>query len=343
MKNFNRRNFIRNASIGSLTAAGLVNINAFGSAGNGKEDGGRLPREVWIATLTQHNIHGRDLNENTHAALKQMENAVPFSPDVICLPEVFLNRSETSLESYAENGSGNIIAPFQAFAKKNHCYVICPVHTVSNAKFYNAAILIDRDGKNIGEYRKARLTEEEIDLGLTPGSLEVPVFQTDFGVIGIQICFDIEWNEGWVQLGRKGAEIVFWPSGFAAGKMINARAFQNKYCVVTSTWKNTTKICDVTGEELAASGNWSDWGVCAAVNLEKAFLHSWPYVQKFPEIQKKYGRKIRIYSLHEEEFSIIESLSADVKISEIMKEFDLKSYRQHIQSAEDKQGKFRPL
>lgn len=338
MKNLNRRNFIRNASIASVGTVGLAR-----PAFSGEKHVGKLPREVWIASITQHGIDGKNLDENVNAALRQMEYALPFHPDIFCLPEAFLNRQETSLETYAEDGTGKITGPFQSFAKKNHCYVICPVNIFSDGKYYNAAVVIDRQGKKTGEYRKTRLTEDEIDKGITPGPLDVPVFQTDFGMIGVQICFDIEWPEGWRQLGEKGAEIVFWPSGFAAGKMLNAKAWENQYVVVSSTWKNTSKICDITGEEVAVSGNWNDWGICAAVNLEKAFLHSWPYVLRFPEIQKKYGRKVRIYSLHEEEFSVIESLSDDVKVADIMKEFDLKTYRQHMRSAEEKQSKFRPL
>lgn len=344
MKYFDRRNFLKNVSLGSFSAA-TIGFQDFDSPKNVSSNKinsvYQKPREVWIATLTQYKIEGDNLSQRIAAALNKMENALPFSPDIYCLPEVFMNKEETSLETCSEDGSGKIIRAFQEFAKNHHCYIICPVNTVENGKYYNAAIIIDRLGKTIGEYRKTRLTEDEIDKGLTPGPIDVPVFQTDFGIIGIQICFDIEWPDGWRQLGKKGAEIVFWPSGFAAGKMLNAKAWENQYCVVSSTWKNTTKICDITGEEVAVSGNWSDWGVCASVNLEKAFLHSWPYVLRFPEIQKKYGRNVRIYSLHEEEFSVIESLSADVKISDIMKEFNLKTYREHMQSAENKQAKYR--
>ena len=332
---------MKRTSVGSLGAAALGITNLSYSQENRQPDKKvyEKPREVWIAAMTQNNIAGKNFKEKIDAALQQMENAVSFKPDIYCLPETFLDPAQKSLDTNAEDGSGRIAAPFQAFAKKHNCYIICPINTVENGKYYNAAVLIDRQGKMIGQYRKCRITEEEVEvMGLTPGPIDPPVFKTDFGTIGIQICFDIEWPEGWKALAKKGAEIVFWPSAFAAGKKLNTKAWENQYYVVSSTLKNTTKIVDITGEDIAASGNWSDWGVCAPVNLEKAFLASWPYVQSFSAIQKKYGRKIRISSLHEEEFSIIESLSPDVKIADVMKEFNLKSYRDHIKSAEDKQA-----
>lgn len=146
------------------------------------------------------------------------------------------------LNMTAENGTGNIIAPFQAFAKKHRCHVICPIYTLDNGKYYNAAI--DRLGEKIGEYRKIRLTVDEMENGLTPGPLDPPVFKMDFGVVGIRICYDIEWPEGWQRLRGKGAEVVFWPSAFAAGKKVNAKAWENQYPVVSSTRKDTTKIID---------------------------------------------------------------------------------------------------
>jgi predicted amidohydrolase len=339
MKNINRRNFMKNTSVGSLGAAalGFSNMTYAADTDRKKTNVYEKPREVWIAAITKNDIEGKDIKETIQAALRQMENALPYKPDIYCLPETFLDPAQRALATNAEDGTGRIAGPFQEFARKHNCYIVCPINTVENGKYYNAAVLIDRNGKMIGQYRKCRITESEVDeMGITPGPIDAPVFKTDFGTIGIQICFDIEWPEGWRQLAMKGAEIVFWPSAFAAGKKLNTKAWENQYVVVSSTLKNTTKIVDITGEDVATSGNWSSWGVCAPVNLEKAFLASWPYVQSFPDIQKKYGRKIRISSLHEEEFSVIESLSADVKIADVMKEFKLKTYREHLLSAENK-------
>ena len=302
-------------------------------------------RLVWIASLTQDGIAGSNVKETIKAAIRQMEYALPFSPDIYCLPEVFhvagIKGGRPPVADAAEDGSGNIIAPFQLFAKTNSCYIICNVYTKHQNKYFNAALLIDRKGKVIGEYQKARLTVSEMEKGLTPGPLTVPVFQTDFGTIGIQICHDIQWPDGWEQLSQKEAEIVFWPSAFSGGKRINMRAWTNQYAVVSSTRKGTTKICDITGEEVATSGNWNTWGVCAPLNLEKAFLHSWPYSRKFPAIQKKYGRKVKCYSLNEEEISIIEVLAPNLKVKDILKEFGLDTYKESLKQAEEQQAKLR--
>jgi len=281
--------------------------------------------------------------------LARMDEVAPFEPDIVCLPEAFpsanLTNPKAPLAERAEEPIGHVSQPFAEFARKHHCYVVCPILTRhkepgQNERFYNSAVFIDRQGKLLGEYRKTYLTTGEMNYGLTPGPLDPPVFETDFGIVGAQICFDIEWLEGWQKLRQQGAEIVFWPSAFAGGAMVNTKAWQNKFCVVSSTRKDTSKICDISGEVVAKTGRWNHW-TCASVNLEKAFLHTWPYVNRFDEIHAKYGRDVRIRNFAEEEWTILESRSPDVKIADVLREFELKTYEEHIQFADAQQGKFR--
>ena len=193
----------------------------------------------------------------------------------------------------------------------------------------------------LGTYHKIHPTIGEIDSGITPGPLKAPVFKADFGLVGAQICFDIEWHDGWEALGQAGAEIVFWPSAFAGGAMVNTKAWQNRYCVVSSTRKGTTKICDVTGHAVAETGHFANW-VCAPLNLEKAMLHTWPYCRRFKDIQAKYGRRIRITTFHEEEWTVIESRCPDVKVRDVLAEYEVKTHREHIQQAHTRQLEVRP-
>jgi predicted amidohydrolase len=282
-------------------------------------------------------MEARHHDQMIGAMLARMEEVVCLQPDVVCLPEVFpfanLSGGRPPVADVAEKPIGPICRPFAEFARKHRCYVVCPVYTEQDGRYYNAAVFIDRAGDVLGEYRKMHPTIGEMENAVAPGPLDPPVFQADFGTIGAQICFDIEWLDGWQRLSEAGAEIVFWPSAFAGGSMVNTKAWQNKYCVVSSTRKGTTKICDLNGEEIAWTGQFARW-VCAPVNLEKALLHTWPYCRRFNDIRAKYGRKVRIKTFHEEEWTVIESRSADVKIADVMKEFELKTHKEHIRAAQ---------
>jgi predicted amidohydrolase len=193
----------------------------------------------------------------------------------------------------------------------------------------------------LGEYRKMHLTVDEIGSGLTPGPLDVPVFETDFGRIGAQICYDMYWDDGWRTLAEKGAEIVFWPSAFAGGSRVNMKALEHQYVVVSSTRKNTSKICDIRGEQVNATGFWDRNFFCGKVNLEKVLIDTWPHVYHFSDIRKKYGRKVLISTLHEEQFSIIESLSPEILVVDILIEFGIRSYKEEVKEAEEAQIKAR--
>ena len=64
-------------------------------------------------------------------------------------------------------------------------------------------------------------------------------------------------------------------------------------------------------------------------------------LERMAYILSKYGRKIRIKNFHEEEWSIIESLSPEVKVDDVLKEFEFQTHEEHIQAAENRQKKER--
>jgi len=325
-----RRDFIRKSALTASLTALVAEPVIFGKSSavfNPTQE--RLPREVWIATVSQEGLTADTSEKKVQSILAIIEKSLIYRPDVICLPEVFMSsgvRKTMTLNEQADI-SGELLKEFMDFARKNNCYMICPVITRENNRIYNSAVVIDRQGMRMGEYRKIHLPDVELKAGITPGPLQPPVFKTDFGTMGIQICFDCCWDDGWKALRQQGAEIVFWPSAYSGGQVINTKAWQNKYPVISST-NERSKICDISGEVVAQTGIWDKNIICAPLNLEKAFLHTWPAVMKFDQIRAKYGLKIKITNFHEEQWSIIESLSPDVRVNDILKEFDIPTFEQ---------------
>lgn len=320
--NINRRSFIQSAL---LAGSGL--ISPAPSAG---------PRRVKIATISQMDIQPYVPGEKMiSGVMKFMETAAPYKPDIISVPETFSTVGERDKKpmSWRVKTTDSAIERFRKFAADNGCYVVCPGHIKEGSRFYNAAVLIDRKGNIVGNHKKAYPTQNEMSGGVSPGPLVPPVFETDFGKIGFQICFDVLWEDGWRHLKDAGAEIVFWPSAYAGGKTINAKAAKYQYVVVSSTRKHTSKICDISGEEIVKTGFWSPNLAIGTVNLEKALIHTWPAVRKFPDIKAKYLDKIRITNFDEEEWSVIECISPELKIDAIMKEFELLSLYDYVRQS----------
>ncbi len=306
--------------------------------------GKRLPREVMIATITQDGLETDSHEKMIELVLERLKSFESFQPDLVCLPETFAFThlpKRPPAKEVAEIPPGPISGVFADYAKKHNCYVVCPTYTKENGHIYNASILFDRKGSVTGEYRKIHPTKGEVENGITPGSLDPPVFDTDFGRLGMQICFDMEYPEAWKRLGERGAEIVVWSSAYAGGRMVSSRSWDNRYYTVSSVNKDTAKICGITGEEIAKTSRWNPW-TCATVNLEIAFLHTWPFFLRFKDIHAKYGEKIRITNYGEEEWSIIESRSPEIKIADILREFDLVTIDKHLKEAEMAQDGKRP-
>lgn len=311
-----------------------------------------LPREVWVACISLKNLWPADtIEKRTKDILRRMESVYAFEPDVIVIPETYnisWVKEEKTLEAIAEEETspGSATSIMAGVARNHNCYVVCPVITKKDGHFYNSSILLDRQGKISGIYHKIHPVDTEIipekyykGGGVTPGELRPPVFRTDFGTVGMQICMDDYWHENWQSLHKDGAELVLFPSQGPFGDLLNHRAWMNHYYIASATGEDA-RIIDISGDTIAADGEFARW-VCAPVNLEKVLIHIWPQVRRFDEIQKKYGQKIRIKIYHPENWATIESLDPDVKVREVLREFDLPDYDEQLREATVIQDKFR--
>lgn len=342
-KNLSRRSFLKKSAAVGL---GMVGTSGLAVASHGRTKpiarSDRLPREVWIASVSLEGLEAKTSEEMINKVLKRMEETAPYQPDIVCLPEVFpfMKLSKRPpLSECAEVPPGPITKRFADYAKKYRCYVVCPLYTKEKDRFYNSAVVINRDGIVVGESRKIRPTVTEMERGISPGPLKPPVFNTDFGRIGVQICFDVNWREGWQYLQQSGSEIIFWPSAFVGGRMLNAYAWIHQCYIVTSTRPDPTRIIDITGDDLATSGRFKHW-VCTPINLEKAFIHLWPYVQSFDALRAKYGRQLKVTIYGHEEWATIESLSPDLRVSDVLQEFGIATHKEHISQAQKMQEKY---
>lgn len=329
-KNISRRKFLGNVSLG--TAA--VGLPVYLPQLDGTSAVAASPRQVTLATVSIMDIAASSPADMVQKVLGIMDEIVPYKPDIICLPEIFayahVDGQPYQLNEVAEKVPGAVVTPFLKFANTHNCYIICPTYTLHDGNIYISAVLIDRQGKVAGEYNKMRPAVSELEMGIKPGKNNPPIFVTDFGKIGIQICFDIKYEEGWNYLKDQGAQIIFWPSAYAAGQEISSRAWRHQVYIVTSTQKDTSKICDITGETIVQTGRWQRNWACTPINLEKAFLLTWPAVSKFPDIQKKYGTRLRLTTFNEEEWTIIESLDATLPVADVLKEFNLKTMHEAL-------------
>jgi len=181
---------------------------------------------------------------------------------------------------------------FCEIAKKHGMVIILPIYEEElTGVYYNTAAVIDADGTFLGKFRKTHIPHCEPGFWekfyFRPGNLGYPVFQTKVGKVGVYICYDRHFPEGWRALGLGGAEIVFNPSATVAGLSEylwkleqTAAAANNIYYVGTinrpgfeEPWRigefyGTSYFANPRGQVIAEAGRSTDAVVVADLDLD---------------------------------------------------------------------------
>ena len=158
---------------------------------------------------------------------KYVAEAASAGAQVMCFQELFYGPyfcqvQDTEFYSYAEAiPDGPTTKRFQELAAKHEMVLVLPMYEHEKAGFlYNTAAVIDADGSYLGKYRKTHIPQVKgfwEKFYFRPGNLGYPVFETAVGTVGVYICYDRHFPEGWRALGLAGAEIVFNPSATSRG------------------------------------------------------------------------------------------------------------------------------
>ena len=155
-----------------------------------------------------------------------VEKAGKAGVQMLCLQEVFNTpyfcpAQTPNWYDAAEAVPGPMTHLLAEYAKKYSMVIVVPVYEREMAGvYYNTAAVIDADGKYLGKYRKQHIPQTSgfwEKYYFKPGNLGYPVFRTQYGVVGVYICYDRHFPEGARLLGLAGAEVVFNPSATVAG------------------------------------------------------------------------------------------------------------------------------
>ena len=144
-------------------------------------------------------------------------------------------------------------------AKKYGMYIVSGQYSWIGDTLNNVAVLYDRQGKTAAVYKKVQLPDSESEQGAVPGN-SLPVFTTDFGRIGILICWDYAFPEVSRTLALNGAEMLFCPIwGDVRGTDIwkisaRSRAADNGVYFVSSIYDGHSLIINPAGDILKESG-----------------------------------------------------------------------------------------
>jgi agmatine deiminase len=184
-----------------------------------------IPRNVTIGLIQTAVSECKDVNLRKNAAM--VEEAAQKGAQIVCLPELYRTRyfpQEEKLDarSLAESIPGESTAVFSALAKKHKLVIIVPVfERDANGKFYNSAITLDADGEQLGVYRKVHVPDDPLFYEkdyFAAGNSGYQAYQTQYGRVGVLICYD-QWFPEAARINvLMGAEIIFYPTAIGTVK-----------------------------------------------------------------------------------------------------------------------------
>jgi predicted amidohydrolase len=226
------------------------------------------PRSVTIASLNLRPQGTKSREESVRQFMEAVGRAVPGKVDVILLPEgITVIGTGKSYVDVSETIPGPTTATLSELAKRRSSYVAAGIYEREGEIVYNTAVLFDRKGDLVGKYRKVYLPSAEVEGGLTPGN-DYPVFKTDFGTVGMMICYDVFFSDPAHALARQGAEVILLPIWGGNETLAKARAIENKVFLVASGYDHPTYVMDPDGERIASAPKNGDAAI-VTVDLNK--------------------------------------------------------------------------
>lgn len=234
------------------------------------------PRERTVRVMTvHHRARGLKTREaNVAAYTKLIRDAAAQKPDIICLPEgMTVVGTGKKYFDVGEPVPGPTTETLGQLARELRTYIVAGLYERVPPALYNTAVLIDRDGRLAGTYRKTHLPREEWEAGITPGD-SYPIFQTDFGKIALLVCWDIQFPEPWRAMALQGAELVLLPIWGGNETLLRARAIENHIHVVSSSYD--MKSCVVSPDGTILADAQTNGPVATAeINLDRKIYQPW--------------------------------------------------------------------
>lgn len=279
----------------------------------------------------------RAMGVNLQALREMTAKVMAERPDFICYPE-----GCTCVGQGFEKGvaSAPELAPYieevSKIAQEFQVAIVAPFLERLKGRVYNSVPIVDHHGKTVLVYRKNYPTTLELEAGISPGT-ECPVAVCDGVRVGAAVCFDANFDAIAVELERQRARLVFWPSMYWGGKLLQHWALRYGFAVVVA-YGAESAVIDMNGRYLVQQGtdtfqvrarHLPPWAV-ADIVVNRELFHLDENQNKLPALREKYGPELEVEVLEPEGFFLLGSRNAGLSIDAIAAEFQLETLRDYL-------------
>jgi N-carbamoylputrescine amidase len=164
-----------------------------------------------------------DKGKNAEKALKMAEMAIEAGARILCFQELFNlpwfpNGRDEKAFAFADSIDSPVVQLMRKKAEEAAVVIVLPIFEQDDDKYFNSGVVIDADGTIKGTYRKLHVPDIplwEEKFYFSTGDRGLPVFETKYAKVGVQISWDNLFPEATRILALKGAELVLAPTACA--------------------------------------------------------------------------------------------------------------------------------
>ncbi len=289
-----------------------------------------MARHATITTLSFCPKGARTVAETVEQAVTWIDLAAHDKPDLIVLPEAFAagneqcRASKANFCASAEPIDGPTVGRMAACARQHRCYIAAPVVLERDQKRTNSIVMLDRDGQIAAVYEKNFPPIYELESGrnVMPGT-EPTIVETDFGRVGLLICFDLNFQELRHTYEQLGPQLLVFCSLFEGGMLTRIWALLNGCYFVSSFPGNGSVFVNPLGRLLAESSVPNSRILTRRLNLDFQVLHGDYNQRKLDELRRHCGDRIDL-ELHEPEGRMLLTSTDDAtSAADVCKQLEL--------------------
>jgi predicted amidohydrolase len=254
-------------------------------------------------------------------AAKLVERAARMGADLVAFPEVYPQVATPDAAHFPEPADGGSLGRVRDLAAKHRLYIVWPryEHAPDRGGLRNTSVLVGREGEVVGRYDKMFPTIGELDQGIIPGT-EAPCFDTDFGRVGMLICFDLNFREVHDALAKGAPDVLVFSSMYRGGRQAQTLALATGAFVVTAIDAELGQVLDRCGRVIKES-TYETLAV-APINTNSVALHMDYNWGKMDAMLEKHGSSLTFDYHTREAFFVIES-TAEADVRALLEEFKL--------------------
>ena len=219
-----------------------------------------------------------DMEKNFKKSLAFISDAAKQGVDLICFPEVqltpfFAQYEKKDVSQYVIDMNSRYISKMRLLCKQSGIYACPNFYMEDNGKRYDMSLLIDDKGCVIGIQKMVHVAQCEFFYEqdyYTPSEEGFQVFDTEFGKIGIVVCFDRHYPESIRTEAIRGAELIIIPTANTTAEPselfqweVRVQAFQNSVNIAMCNrigkedkmiFSGESVVCDHDGNIVSVAG-----------------------------------------------------------------------------------------